>query len=61
MFRAMPSAYHLILEQDKALTTKTVLVGDAQEAWRLGRKLYPDPLRGVVCRDVKQTSSDMER
>ena len=58
---AMPSAYDLILEQDNGLVTQTVLVRDAPEAWRLGRKLYPDQLRGVVCRDVNQTSFEEER
>ena len=54
MFRAMPSAYDLILEQDKALITQTVLVGDAQEAWRLGRKLLPGsaPWRGLPRRQT---------
>ena len=58
---AMPGAYDLILEQEDGLTTRTVIVADAPEAWRLGMNLYPDQLRGVVCRDIDQAVPDRDR
>ena len=55
---AMPPAYDLILERDGRLTTHTVEVADALEAWRLARARYPSRIRGVVCRDPEQVRGD---
>ena len=57
----MPPCYDLILEQDGALTTRTVLVADAFEAWRLARDRYPTRIRGVVCRDAAQVQDEHRR
>ena len=47
----MPLAYDLILLRQGQLTSETVQVADAAEAWRLGRELPPDCIRRVVFRD----------
>ena len=47
----MPPAYDLIFLRDGEIQTKTVQVNDAEEAWRLGRELFPDCMRGVVCHE----------
>ena len=44
----MPPAYDLIFLRDGEIKTKTVQVNDAEEAWRLGSKQYPDCMRAVV-------------
>ena len=54
----MSPAYDLILERDGQLTTHTVEVADALEAWRLARARYPSRIRGVVWRDSQQVRSD---
>jgi len=48
----MPPAYDLILLDQSRFQIKTVQVKDAADAWRLGRDLYPDVIRGVVCQDA---------
>ena len=50
----MPPAYDLILLRQGQLTTETVQVADAAEAWRLGRALHPECIRGVVFRDDQE-------
>lgn len=57
----MAPAYDLILERDGQLTTHTVEVADALEAWRLARTRYPSRIRGVVCRDPQQLRPDVQR
>ncbi|QNI67239.1 hypothetical protein [Synechococcus sp. BMK-MC-1] len=58
---AMSPAYDLILERDGQLTTHTVEVADALEAWRLARARYPSRIRGVVWRDPQQVRADHPR
>ena len=48
----MPPAYDLILLDHGQFQIETVEVKDASDAWRLGRDLYPDVIRGVVCQDA---------
>ena len=57
----MAPAYDLILERDGQLTTHTVEVADALEAWRLARARYPARIRGVVWRDPQQVHLDHPR
>jgi len=57
----MAPTYDLILERDGQLTTHTVEVADALEAWRLARMRYPSRIRGVVCRDPQQLRPDVQR
>lgn len=57
----MAPAYDLILERDGQLTTYTVEVADALEAWRLARTRYPSRIRGVVWRDPQQLRPDVQR
>ena len=57
----MAPAYDLILERDGQLTTHTVQVADALEAWRLARACYPARIRGVVWCDSEQVPQDDPR
>ena len=47
----MPPAFDLIFLRDGEMQTRTVQVADAEEAWRLGSKQYPDRMRAVVCQE----------
>ena len=53
----MPPAYDLILRRQGRLTTETVQVADAAEAWRRGRELHPECIRGVVFRDDQEAQT----
>ena len=51
----MPPAFDLIFLRDGEMQTRTVQVADAEEAWRLGSKQYPDCMRAVVCHEQAPT------
>ena len=53
----MPPSYDLILMKKGRLHIKTVQVSNADEAWRLGRELHPNCIRGVVRHERSEAQS----